>query len=1345
MANRYHATRQRLVAHDPSNPVLNRHRALPKLPFAPVPDAFSRLVQRNWDRFNNLEGGYQAESQDAPCEARDSLSSSHLETPAEEPSFEPQYESQHQKGSNQTSSRLENTTQTYWSSTTNAPPIQPVSSYGSGQEALARTSLTDSQGGSSKESKPSDNLEGSGSLDTDPTHACETALNPEKPGSRRGQRRFLIRKCQYLTRRCQNFSVKNYVSGPSVPRLCLSSPADRKFETQRSDDSAAIHDSLDELLDAYRASPELSIKPTSSPSELGRLSRSGHRSRSSTRAGFKAKGRLISRPTAFDVSESIARPLHSQRFASTRATPSSNIADLDPANVKPQIPRSLSQQTNYVPNASIEDDARPTFVRGSSLVQHEVGGQYVREHLRLWQAWQADGLKRNLVALPSERENALTQTGAIDTSIVDFEEGAADDIPAPEINPEEGTLSILHAPKFSRQGDLVEVWNATDSILTIFVRNYAKHSLFYSENGSWLVRRSKVARFALPSFVSPSDLEDVLPFSPAPESLDNLVDRLTPLSENAPRHAGSKALRRMQRFRQSSDDIYRKYGDRINSVYQIMASPSFSDGPRTMSIGEIAIKVYEKESIKAVTPEMIWTLHRRLCKTQNVSTDDLAHRLTPVFTFLPKQNLTHITKVEKWMREFQEVSVEKQHEQSKNHAPSNPTKMPTNPIASFVLKAKHAIIASRKARPISPTGIVGPRVRENGVSSEREISKAMPMQELDANERMVLHYLDAWVTSKSLSKHNNLRALGPMVLRAIGMYENLDLDESAGYTLLQELGIISPWQNPTLYIDHFNLPGRNPHEPLSVLARKAQSQLSTFEKQDAMAGFRKDWGDLPAYCIDSADTLERDDAISIEELEGESSAWVHIHVANPSAFITPDSVFGQYAAELVQSLYLPEAKYPMLELELSLKHLSLERDRPCITFSAKLDTAGHILEHKISHGILHNVVFMTPEKALEVVGFGEQQVDWTSNLLTIGERPFHENAGSTASAEALSRPLTPADLRNLQLLGSLGKATRERRERTGAIRMPPQAGLIRTCQPHVTFGDITNKLVAPLSNRIQQYDNDPVVSLISRSRQASFNFLSDLMVLAGEVCATWCVDRKLPVPYRGIRINPEPAVSPAEFKNEMTKSATAEGRDPSMDEIRTHMTLLGSADCSSLPLRHPALGVPAYVKATSPLRRYGDLMTHWQIEAAIRNERKTGLMVQEEPDLSFLPFSTDQVESSCKKLMARGGQILRIERNAIGFWTTWAIARAFYFNQAELPETFQIQIYSPVNAENIARGTIDGWDRRALLQDKASLTMPCGGLQVNDVWEAKITKIMLYRKEITFEPVRLISKGNATT
>lgn len=34
------------------------------------------------------------------------------------------------------------------------------------------------------------------------------------------------------------------------------------------------------------------------------------------------------------------------------------------------------------------------------------------------------------------------------------------------------------------------------------------------------------------------------------------------------------------------------------------------------------------------------------------------------------------------------------------------------------------------------------------------------------------------------------------------------------------------------------------------------------------------------------------------------------------------------------------------------------------------------------------------------------------------------------------------------------------------------------------------------------------------------------------------------------------------------------------------------------PIRHAGLGLPAYVQTTSPIRRYADLLAHWQLKVA---------------------------------------------------------------------------------------------------------------------------------------------------
>ena len=51
---------------------------------------------------------------------------------------------------------------------------------------------------------------------------------------------------------------------------------------------------------------------------------------------------------------------------------------------------------------------------------------------------------------------------------------------------------------------------------------------------------------------------------------------------------------------------------------------------------------------------------------------------------------------------------------------------------------------------------------------------------------------------------------------------------------------------------------------------------------------------------------------------------------------------------------------------------------------------------------------------------------------------------------------------------------------------------------------------------------------------------------------------------------------------------------------------LGRTVLSTEPLKHRVLGMDHYCKVTSPLRRYGDMILHWQIEAALREEARTG-------------------------------------------------------------------------------------------------------------------------------------------
>lgn len=115
----------------------------------------------------------------------------------------------------------------------------------------------------------------------------------------------------------------------------------------------------------------------------------------------------------------------------------------------------------------------------------------------------------------------------------------------------------------------------------------------------------------------------------------------------------------------------------------------------------------------------------------------------------------------------------------------------------------------------------------------------------------------------------------------------------------------------------------------------------------------------------------------------------------------------------------------------------------------------------------------------------------------------------------------------------------------------------------------------------------------------------------------------------------------------------------------------GYAASSVLP--HISLGVDAYIKATSPLRRYSDMVAHYQIEAALRYERASGKQFNgTEPDAaSCLPFSTEKVDRLLEDMKARLPLISAVQTQSRTFWICQFLFRAFYFGEChDLPETF---------------------------------------------------------------------------
>ena len=149
----------------------------------------------------------------------------------------------------------------------------------------------------------------------------------------------------------------------------------------------------------------------------------------------------------------------------------------------------------------------------------------------------------------------------------------------------------------------------------------------------------------------------------------------------------------------------------------------------------------------------------------------------------------------------------------------------------------------------------------------------------------------------------------------------------------------------------------------------------------------------------------------------------------------------------------------------------------------------------------------------------------------------------------------------LSELADLGALRRSFREKKGAsvFRLPE-------IDPVVKNGEI---LLEPVPD--------------TPSRQ----LVSEMMILAGEVAGLFGAQHNLPLPYRG-QNTPEGDMD--------ALLLIPEG--PARDYARRRM--MPRSTTMSAPVPHYSLGLEAYVQVTSPLRRYNDLLAHYQIKSILR-------------------------------------------------------------------------------------------------------------------------------------------------
>lgn len=203
------------------------------------------------------------------------------------------------------------------------------------------------------------------------------------------------------------------------------------------------------------------------------------------------------------------------------------------------------------------------------------------------------------------------------------------------------------------------------------------------------------------------------------------------------------------------------------------------------------------------------------------------------------------------------------------------------------------------------------------------------------------------------------------------------------------------------------------------------------------------------------------------------------------------------------------------------------------------------------------VVHMLPQPLTEQLGLGLQDI---SPALSIG---FHVNA--------------EGGLEDVIITPSLVKVTRTSYNDADREMTSTFSEINAMCERFRAFRVNSGAVSLDLPEASVRVDGQGNVVIKNLPKLDSRQMVTDAMLMAGCAVAMFCQDKNIVIPYA---TQPEPA----------------ERHEPeTLSEMFAYRRHFKASRTSLTPGLHAGLGLQAYTRATSPLRRYVDLIVHQQL------------------------------------------------------------------------------------------------------------------------------------------------------
>ena len=369
------------------------------------------------------------------------------------------------------------------------------------------------------------------------------------------------------------------------------------------------------------------------------------------------------------------------------------------------------------------------------------------------------------------------------------------------------------------------------------------------------------------------------------------------------------------------------------------------------------------------------------------------------------------------------------------------------------------------------------------------------------------------------------------------------------------------------------------------------------------AAKRMDLRGIPIFTIDSAETKDIDDAISLMRLN-DGGFELGVHIADVSHYVRPDTALDKEAFERATSIYYADKVIPMLPTQLSNGICSLNEGEDRLAFSCLMD-----LDEK---GNVRRYNFVKTVICSRVKGVYKE----INQLL---EESADDALKSKYSAVLAQLPVMKELYEKRLVL---------RKERGG-----------------MDIGTEEAKLVLDEKGRC--------VDIVKRERGVSECMIEEFMLLANQCAANAGRVHKVPFVYR---VHEAPDAERmeklsatllacglnAKFKNpiptQLELSALLDETRDTPIQIPVHTGILRSmqkALYAPQPLGHYGLVLADYAHFTSPIRRYPDLAIHRILTDMLTGEPQTRLVKD------YNEFAAHASEQSSRKEV----DAVRIERD----------------------------------------------------------------------------------------------------